>query len=153
MSSEVESVDVDKVNERFMRELAMVRQRMTAIEEENEELNERVEHLHDVIAQLVTDLPTSKKSKREKMAAIVDHAVKNGSTTPKGVNITKDAAAGAASCTPRHALNLFTEMDEQFEWAVKITTPRAKLGIDFDEREADEFLRDLSREFPEVTVE
>lgn len=136
-----------------MREMAKVRQRVTALEEENEELHERIDHLHDTITQLVTDLPTSKKTKREKMAAIIRYAVKNGVTTPRGVNISKEAAAGAASCSPRHVLNLFDDLDEQFEWAHKITEPTASLGIDFGDRDADTFLQDVSQAFPEVSRE
>lgn len=137
----------------FGRELATVRQRMTAIEDTNEELNERVDQLEYTIEQLVTDLPTQKKSKREKMAAIVRYAVENGGKTPRGVNISKEAAAGAANCSPRHVLNLFGDLDEQFQWAHKVTEPRASLGIDLGGEDRETFLEDVAQSFPEVARE
>lgn len=109
--------------------------------EKIEQIEERMDQLEHGWAQLVTDLPTSKQSKREKLYSVVEYAIENGRTWSGGAMVTKDAAAGAADCSPRHALNLFNDLERQFEWAEKdISGDQAKLKIDKGDRETAAFL-------------
>jgi len=118
------------------------------------ELGERVDQLEYVVERLVADLPTQKRSKREKMAAVVRHAVKHGNRGPGGVSVTKAGAAGAADCSKRHALNLFDDLGEQFPWAEKETHDgQARLTVDMGGEDAETFIGRITDAFPEVAEE
>lgn len=119
-----------------------------------DQLEERMDQLEHGWAQLVTDLPTSKRSKREKMYAVCSYAIENGRTWSGGASVSRDAAAGAADCSTRHALNLFDDLDEEFAWAEKdVSGDQGKLTIDTGDRSTAAFLELLTSAFPEVDEE
>lgn len=117
-----------------------------------DELEERMDQIEHGFGQVVTDLPTTKRGKREKMYAVVAHAVENGKQGTNGVTISRDAAAGAAGCSDRHALNLFDDLEDGYEWANKdLSRSQARLKIELGDRSTSAFMDALTADFPEAT--
>lgn len=124
-----------------------------ALDEMNkkDENRERIEQLEYTIDQLVTDLPTQTRSKREKLGAIVRRVAEDAPDGAIRSTINRDKAAGVADCTNRHALNLFDELGETFDWATYVPDKSpAILRIEFGEQGAAAFIDQIAAEFPEV---
>ena len=97
----------------FNRELALARQRITALEEENEELRETVETLADRLS-AVEDQLGQPQGKPAKVAALVEYADNKRDDGDEGAKLDVQEIKGATGCSRRYAYDLVDELPEEY---------------------------------------
>lgn len=154
MSDPEQESDLDTEIGRIDGNVNALGRRIERLGQEMEELRQRVEQLEHVNNRLVTDLPTNKQSKSEKLVAICCRASEDAPNGAYRGSISRDLAAGAADCGKRHALNLFDDLAAIFDGVSKNTTKaeadQTHLDIVFGEDGPAGFLEQVHKEFPEV---
>lgn len=139
--------EFDTEYERLSYELSQTNRRVT-------QLSERIDQLEYTVSQLVTDLPTQTKSKREKKYDILTRAIEDAPDGASRASISREKASGAADCSDRHARTLMRELSETFAWAKYAPNKQpARLLISFDGHVREEFQSVVDDAFTDVVCE
>ena len=117
--------ELSEARDDLHRELALVRKRVTDLEDENEDVRETIETLSDRLS-VLKDQMGQPQGKDTKVAALVEYADNKRDPDQKGAKLGIQEIKGTTGCSRRYAYDLVEELPEEYACVV-------------DQRDADNF--------------